>query len=155
MQTFDEKARKIIQDNLYITIATASNNGEPWVSPLYCAFDNKHNFYWISPHKTKHQEFAKENNHVAFVLFDSSMPVGTGEGVYGMGKVHELTGSELEQGIQYIYARMNKNPKDLKDYLGSSQLRIYKLVPEKFWMNDGDMINGRWIDKRVEVLLKK
>ena len=153
MQTFEEKAKKIIQDNLYITIATASNNGEPWVSPLYCAFDNKYNFYWISPHKTKHQQFVKENNRVAFVLFDSSMPEGTGEGVYGIGKVYELTGKELELGIKYIYSRMNKKPKNSKDYLVSSQLRVYKLEPEKFWMNDGDIIDGLWVDKRVEVVL--
>lgn len=153
MSTFDEKARKIIKDNLYITIATASKNGEPWVSPLYCAFDKNYNFYWVSPHKTKHQQFAIQNNRTAFVLFDSSMPEGTGEGVYGIGIIKELEGKELEKGIQCLYARMNKKPKDSKNFCGPSPLRIYKLVPEKFWMNDGDMINGMWVDKRVEVLI--
>ena len=82
IDTNSEKARKIIENNIYITIATASKDGLPWISPVYSAHDKDYTFYWISPMDTLHSRLIRENHRVAIVIFDSRAPEGTGEGVY-------------------------------------------------------------------------
>jgi nitroimidazol reductase NimA-like FMN-containing flavoprotein (pyridoxamine 5'-phosphate oxidase superfamily) len=41
-------ARRLIRENLYLTLATADAGGSPWVAPVfYVAAEDEH-FYWIS-----------------------------------------------------------------------------------------------------------
>jgi hypothetical protein len=47
--------------------------------------------------------------NVSIVIFDSRVPVGMGQAVYMSGVAEELTGSELERGIQ-IYNGRFQNP---------------------------------------------
>jgi hypothetical protein len=42
------------------------------------------------------------------------------------------------------------NPSDGKEYLGDKPRRIYKVVPQKIWLNDDGDVNGNFIDTRKE-----
>src|SRR3989344_4776521 len=104
-----EKAHRIIEKILYITIATVSKDGRPWNSPVYCAFDEDYNFYWASWRENQHSKNIKENNNVFIVIYDSTVPEGTGEGVYVQAKAYELNdGEEIKHALKYLDGRVNK-----------------------------------------------
>lgn len=153
------KAHKIIEKILYITIATASKDGVPWNSPVYSAYDKNYNFYWASWRENQHSKNIRENNNIFIVIYDSTVPEGTGEGVYIQAKAYMLTNpKEIEHALGYLDGRVNKK-KDLKtrisQFRGDKPRRVYQAVPEKVWMNDVGDVNGEYIDKRIEVDLLK
>lgn len=150
-----EKAKKIIEKILYITIATSSKDGGPWNSPVYSAFDENYNFFWVSWKENQHSKNIRENNNVFIVIYDSTVPEGTGEGVYIKARAYELTDEkETEHAISYLDERINKKGRHkVSQFIGSIPRRVYKAVPEKFWMNAEGDIKGEYIDKRVEVKL--
>ncbi len=151
----NKKAAEIIKKVIYITLATTSKNGQPWNSPLYSAFDEELNFYWASDHKSVHSKNIKANNKVFCVVYDSTMKEGTGEGVYFTGKACELTNpDEILAALRVMDARVGKTKeRKAETYLGKSVLRVYKVTPGKFWMNDDEKDkNGKYIkDIKVEV----
>lgn len=153
------KAKKIIEKILYITIATASKNGTPWNSPVYSAFDDKYNFFWASDQNGQHSKNIAENNKIFLVIYDSTVPEGTGEGVYIQAKAYKLENEEdIKHGLNYLDGRVNKK-KDSKSrvaqFQGNKPRRVYKAVPEKMWINEDGNINGEYIDIRREVDLLK
>lgn len=154
-----KRAKEIIEKILYITIATVSKDGQPWNSPVYSAFDEKYNFYWASDQNGQHSKNIAENNKVFLVIYDSTAPEGTGEGVYVLAKAHMLTDeNEIRDALGYLDGRVSKQ-KDpttrVSEFQGDMPRRVYKAVPEKFWMNgDGD-VDGHYIDIRTEIDLLK
>lgn len=154
-----EKAHRIIEKILYITIATVSKDGRPWNSPVYCAFDENYNLYWASWRENRHSKNIRENNNVFIVIYDSTVQEGTGEGVYIQAKAYELTDEEeIKLALRYLDGRVGKK-KDPKTRLAEFQRdkprRIYKAVPEKIWINGEEDINGDYIDVRIKVDLLK
>lgn len=150
------KAKEIISKIIYITIATVSKDGKPWNTPVYSAFDEKYNFFWASWTENDHSKNIRQNPEVFIVIYDSTVPEGTGEGVYVKAKVYELSDpKEIEHATKYLYGRKSKNPRPVEEFLGDYPRRVYKAVPEKFWLNTDGNINGNYVDKRIEVDLLK
>src|SRR3989344_8432811 len=107
------KAKKVINDILYITIATSDKNNQPWNSPVYSAFDKDYNFYWASWRENQHSKNIKENEKVFVVIYDSTVPESTGFGVYMRGKAHQLETKdviEIMKALKLLYSRKNKKP---------------------------------------------
>lgn len=152
--------KKIIEKILYITVATVSKDGQPWNSPVYSAFDENYNFFWTSDQNGQHSKNIKENNKIFLVIYDSTAPEGTGEGVYIQAKAYQLDDEkEITHALKYLDGRVNKQ-KDpairVAGFQGDMPRRVYKAVPEKVWVNDDGEINGNYVDVRIEVdLLKK
>ena len=158
MSASSERAKEIIQNIRYITIATADKSGMPWNSPVYSAFDENYNFYWASDQNGQHSKNIAENENVFLVIYDSTVPEGTGEGVYLKAKAHALTDEkEIQNGLAILSKRVGKNPNkhEASEFLGDYPRRVYKAVPEKIWMNDDGDIKGNYIDIRVELELTK
>lgn len=144
-QIHNNKAAEIIKNVLYITLATVTKDEQPWNSPLFSVFDNDLNFYWGSDKNSVHSENIRNNNKVFCVIYDSTMAEGTGEGVYFSGKAYELSESEIE----VICTPRNKTVK----FKQNNILKIYKVIPDKIWMNDDEKDeNGHYVkDIKVEV----
>lgn len=151
----NKRAREIIKEIIYITIATSSKDGQPWNSPVYSAYDEDYNFYWASWKENQHSKNIAENNRVFIVIYDSKAHEGTGEGVYVLAKAYMLTNKEeVARAISLLDGRVGKvkDPrKRIKQFLGENPRRIYKAVPEKFWINGKGDLNGEYIDVRIEV----
>lgn len=151
-----KRAKEIINEIIYITIATCSRDGQPWNSPAYSAYDDDYNFYWASWKENQHSKNIAENNNIFIVVYDSKAKEGTGEGVYIKAKAYVLEDeAEIARAIKYLDSRVGKKKKGsttrIKQFQGEKPRRIYKAVPEKFWINgDGD-VNGEYIDIRIEV----
>lgn len=151
-----KRAAEIIKDIKYITIASVSADGQPWNTPVYSAFDKDLNFYWFSDKNSQHSQNVRGNNKVLLVIYDSTVPEGTGEGVYVKATVSELNeADEILAAKAVLDERVGKtNRRNAEDYMGDTVLRGYKATAVQVWMNDDEKDeNGKYVrDIRVEVL---
>jgi len=150
-----KRTKEIIEKILYITIATSSKDGKPWNSPVYSAYDENYNFYWASWKDNQHSKNIRKNNNVFIVIYDSTVPEGTGEGVYVKAKAYELSNEkEIEVAIRYLDGRINKIGRHkVSQFQGSMPKKVYKAIPEKVWINIEGNVSGSYVDKRIEVNL--
>ena len=152
------RASEIIGNIQYLTIASISSSGEPWNTPVFTAFDDQLNFYWFSDHQAQHSRNVRETGKAFLVIYDSTVPEGTGEGVYIQAAVKELTQeAEVLSALRILDARAGKKkPRDFNNYSGGAILRGYQARPLKIWMNsDETNADGEYIrDIRVELDLK-
>jgi len=75
-------ARRVIDANHYMTLATQDADGRPRLSPLYYTCARYSDFYWVSSPTAHHSRNLGSRPDVEIVIFDSSAPVGQGEAVY-------------------------------------------------------------------------
>jgi uncharacterized protein YhbP (UPF0306 family) len=98
-------ARAIIDSNMYMTLGTADETGRPWASPVYYASAGYTEFFWVSSPEATHSRNIAARSQVGIVVFDSRAPVGTGQGVYMSAVAEELSGVDLERGIDVFSRR--------------------------------------------------
>lgn len=157
----EEKAKRILSSNLFMTLATVSSDEQPWSTPVFYALDEEYNFYWYSRKDTRHSENIKENNKVSASIF-ATTGEDEGVGVYVEGAASELTEEELEYATN-IYAKKASTSEDerrvlttVEDFLGEAPLRMYRLTPSKFYISgEAKKWNGKWMDARIEVSLRE
>ena len=148
------QAKNIIENIIYITIATSNKNGEPWNSPVYSAFDENYCFYWASWTENQHSKNISENKNVFVVIYDSTIPEGTGRGIYMKGQAYQLAKKDIKEtkkAIKLLYKRKNKNPKTPEEFLEKFPRRVFKFVPEKVWVNSEGDVNKNFVDTRVDI----
>lgn len=156
MEDLSKRAKEIISEILYITIATSSKEGQPWNTPVYSAYDGNYNFYWASWKDSQHSKNINENPNVFLVIYNSTVPEGQGEGVYIKARAEELTDEqEIKRALATLYVRKNQDPekRSSQEFLGDYPRRVYKAVPEKVWVNSDGQVNGNFVDTRVEISL--
>ena len=69
-------------------------------------------------------------------------------------KVKELnTTPEVKEAIKWIFKKKKKQ-RTTQDFLGKSARRIYKVSPNKVWVNDAELKNGLYLDYRISINLK-
>lgn len=146
------KAQAILDTINYVTIATVSNDGQPWNTPVASFhFDNDSVLYWASWQDNRHSQNIRANGKAFVVVYDST-PANNqpSAGVYMQGEAFELTDEQEVMQAALVFKDDLYNPSDGRQYLGDYPRRIYKFVPEKIWMNDDDKVDGNFIDIRVE-----
>lgn len=154
-----EKAKQILAENIYCTVATASSNGIPWISPVFFGYDEGFNIYWISDKNSKHSQLIRQNPKVAIVIFNSQAPEGKGDAVYIEAEAYELIDeNEVKEGIRIRDSRAKVEEfrvKKIEEVINDGVWRIYKATPIKISkLTSGEYINGQYVDKRKEVSLK-
>ncbi len=156
MESLIKAATKIIKNILYINIATITPEGKAWNTPVYCAFDKDLNYYWLSWRLNQHSKNIRNNPSAFVTIYDSTVPAGTGFGVYFEGKAYELKNiKDILIGTKVIYTREKRKPRDVIQFLKKFPRRVYKFVPERVWVNGDSEIDGNFIDVRTELDLKK
>lgn len=137
------KAKEILSKIRYVTIASASNEAEPWGTPVLAVFDDQYNCFWTSLNNTQHSKNIQENARVYLTCFDSTVLPGEGGGVYVQARAEEMIDPiEIAQAAELLYLRKNKEVRKAGEFLGDSLKRMYKATPQKFWINlDVDVKN--------------
>lgn len=158
MDKYIEGAKKIIEENIYLTLATSSKKGKPWISPLFFAYDPDYNLYWVSSKYSRHSQLIAENPKVAITIFDSKAPEGDGDAVYFEATAVDVeSANEIEKAMNIFNSRVTKDEfriKKIEDVSGNGIWRITKASPIKiFKLTEGEVVNGQYIDKKVEVKL--
>lgn len=149
-----ERARAILSQVLYITLATSSPDGLPWNTPVYAAFDEAYHFFWVSPYQARHSQNIRTNNRVAIVVYNSTALENTDKGVYIQATAYELTDEqEIAHALAALKRRGWENPPPVQEVLESSisPRRVYKAISERMWISSVESINGYNVDARAEV----
>jgi uncharacterized protein YhbP (UPF0306 family) len=135
-------ARGIVDSILYMVLGTADETGRPWAAPVYFASRSYREFYWMSSPEVRHSQNILLRPQVSIVIFDSRVSVGMGQAVYMSAVAEELTGSELDRGIQ-IYNGRFSNPAqpgvrviDLDHVRAPALYRLYRAVAQDHWVLD-------------------
>jgi len=126
-------ARSIIDTNLYMVLATADEAGRPWASPVYFANSGYAEFFWVSSPDATHSRNIAMRPQIGIVIFDSQVPIGTGQAVY-MPAVAAVASGELERGIKVFSQRSQAHggvPWTLDDVQGEGRLRLYRAIAEE------------------------
>ena len=130
------RAKEILSNIRYVTIATASKEAEPWGTPVLAVFDEQYNCYWTSLSNTQHSKNIQENPRVYLTCFDSTVLPGNGGGVYIKARAEEMTiPVDIARAAELLYARKNKEVRKADEFLGDSLKRMYKATPENFCIN--------------------
>lgn len=149
-----ERAKAIISKIEYITVATVDEDGQPWNSPVYSAFDEGYNFYWGSHKESQHSRNIKANNKVFLVIYDSTVEAGKGEGVYVKAVATEVSDpDEIRAAHKLIQDRRPNWYWRLEQFQGDTPIQLYKAAPQQIWMNDEGESKGTYIDVRTELSL--
>jgi nitroimidazol reductase NimA-like FMN-containing flavoprotein (pyridoxamine 5'-phosphate oxidase superfamily) len=124
---------------MYMVLGTADASGGPWVSPVYFAPEAYTHFYWVSSPEARHSRNIATRPQVSIVVFDSRAAIGTGQGVYMAAVAGELTGAELERGIE-IFSRTSLRhgghewkPEDVQ---APALYRLYRATVQDHWILD-------------------
>jgi hypothetical protein len=105
-------AKVILEKIHYINIATVNEDGTPWNTIVSTSHDKQLNFYWGSSPENVHSQNIRRDGRVFVTIYDSTVPEGTGEGLYLLGQAEEL-GPEKATAVYK-----------------------YKFTPEQIWIND-------------------
>ena len=146
------KAKEIISRVRYMTIASVSEDGQPWNAPVYFGFDERCNLYWTSAEESQHSRNIERNRDVFIVIYDSTVPEGTGLGVYIQARARAL-GDEgaITRAAGLLYARAGKEPPAPEAFCGDRPRRMYEAVPDRIWVNAVRSVGTDLVDVRVEV----
>src|SRR5512146_475690 len=108
-QDLEVLAKAIIDANLYMVLGTADESGEPWATPIYFGHSEYKEFYWISSPEVRHSRNIAVRPQTSIVVFDSQVHVGKGQAVYMAGTAEELTGTDIDRGLDRYNGRFS-NP---------------------------------------------
>lgn len=155
-ESLSTKAKSILSQVIYATIATADVQANPWNSPVFCAYDKAYNFYWISWTENQHSKNIATNGRAFLVVYDSTAPEGTGEGVYIQAKAVVVEDSaEIAKALHLLGKRRGEVSRklEIEKQQGISPTRVYKATPEKVWLNSEGNVAGSYVDTRTDVRL--
>jgi nitroimidazol reductase NimA-like FMN-containing flavoprotein (pyridoxamine 5'-phosphate oxidase superfamily) len=141
--------REIIDRSLYMVIATSDPSGQPWASPVYYAPSGYRDFYWVSQPDATHSINLRDRREVGIVIFDSSAPIGNGQGVYLLGVARELPAHETAEGVEILSKRSVGHGGvewSVDDVSPPARHRLYQATAEALYVLDEH-------DHRVEVSL--
>jgi pyridoxine/pyridoxamine 5'-phosphate oxidase len=154
MKDLAKRAKEIIKQIQYVTIASATKDGMPWNSPVFSANDEDYNFYWGTHKDSQKARNIAANNNVFLVIYDSTVRPGTGEGVYVKAKAHQITDpNEAKRVFELLKSRHATDFWDFAAVSEAGPIRLYKAVPQQAWMNDNGQKKGHYIDIRTEIKL--
>jgi uncharacterized protein YhbP (UPF0306 family) len=144
-------AKAIIDANLYMVLATADEDGNPWASPVYYAPDEYGDFFWVSRPEARHSRniAARPGQAIAIVIFDSTVPAGTGRGVYMSAVARQLRDDETAEGLAVFSRRSldhGQSEWTAKDVQPPAELRLYQATATEHYI-----LGER--DERVRVTL--
>ena len=152
------EARRIIEATKYMALGTADESGHRWVSPVWFATDDCRYFHWVSSPDARHSQNLAVRPEVAFTIYDPSVEVGTAAAVYISGTAEELTGTDLERGIE-IFGRLSRTNAGrdwgLEHVQPPALYRLYRATAAEHYVliRGSDPERGRGVDRRERVEL--
>jgi nitroimidazol reductase NimA-like FMN-containing flavoprotein (pyridoxamine 5'-phosphate oxidase superfamily) len=135
-----DDARAIIDANSYLTLATADAEGRPWVSPVWFATTDRHEFFWVSDPDATHSRNIAQRPQVAAVIFDSHAPIGTGEGVCMAAVAEQLAaGDARDRAIAAFSDRSLEQGGRAwapEDVAAPAVQRLFRAIVSEHWLVD-------------------
>lgn len=147
-------ARDIITKIPYITIASVSESGKPWNTPVFCAYDEWYNFYFSTDTDSHKARNIRANSQVFLVIYDSTAEPGSGIGVYIEGNARLLIDeSEKHRAYDLMVARRKPVPFHEFSDFHSGPYGLYIVEPVRIYMNTNSERLCKRVDKKVVIEL--
>jgi nitroimidazol reductase NimA-like FMN-containing flavoprotein (pyridoxamine 5'-phosphate oxidase superfamily) len=131
-------ARALLQENSYLTLATAGGDGVPWASPVWFAARGLREFVWASKPGARHSRNISENPRVGIVVFDSGKAPGDGSALYVSAEASLVGEDGFEEALAVYNSRQLSawEPARLRE---PARHRLYRAVAlEAFVLDDHD-----------------
>jgi nitroimidazol reductase NimA-like FMN-containing flavoprotein (pyridoxamine 5'-phosphate oxidase superfamily) len=155
--TPEDIARRVINDNRFMVLATVQPDGTPRVSPVYYDHLGYGRFYWVSSPNAQHSMNLAARPRVEFVIFNSQATPATTSAVYLGGLAGEVPAEDLPMACAEAFARVREGARAFTpDQLrGESELRLYRVDVDRaeIHVRGGDPVRGKGVDTRLEVNL--
>jgi len=122
-------ARRIIDANNYLTLATAGADGRPWATPVWFAYERYTDFLWLSRTSTRHSANIAGRPEVGIVVFDSTVPIGEGQAVYVEAAAGPVPADGVEAAVEVYSARSvaaGGRPWQVADVVAPAGFRLYR-----------------------------
>ena len=135
-------ARAIVDDNLYMVLATADADGRPWASPVYSPTKRIAASTGVSAPDSTHSRNIAVRPECSSVIFDSRVPINSGQAVYMSATAKEVTGDEREEPVETFSERSKQHGAGAwttVDLEAPARLRLYvAAADEQFALGDRD-----------------
>jgi hypothetical protein len=135
-------ARAIVDSNYYMTLGTADANGTPWVSPVWYTPEAYGEFFWLSSPGARHSRNLAARPELSIVIFDSQVPMNTGQAVYMSAVADEPAGAERERGLELFTRRsLARGGREytVADLEPAGVLRLYRATVSEHFVLDPDL----------------
>jgi Pyridoxamine 5'-phosphate oxidase len=130
-------ARAIVDANNYMTLATADADGLPWASPVWFAPSGYREFLWISRPGARHSRNLAVRPELAIVIFDSQLPISTGQALY----MAAVAGLVPDEGIDEGMATFSRKSVAVGGHVWTgadvrppAELRLYRAVASEHFV---------------------
>lgn len=144
-------ARRVIDGNHYMTVATEDPNGETRLSPVYYTPARYSDLYWVSSPAAQHSSNLTGRPEVKIVIFDSTAPVGEGEAVYLTARARAVGDAELESACAEAFrTTAGARPFAPDELRGAAALRLYvaRITSCEVHVPGRHPVHGRGLDSR-------
>jgi pyridoxine/pyridoxamine 5'-phosphate oxidase len=125
-------ARRVVDSNLYMTLATADADGCPWASPVWFAHEGYGRFLWVSKPEARHSRNLAVRPQAAVVIFDSTVAEGAAEAVYLEVEAEQASEEDEERYIGIVSRRSEASgwsSWSVEDVRPPARLRLYVANP--------------------------
>ncbi|MEV4621931.1 pyridoxamine 5'-phosphate oxidase family protein [Asanoa sp. NPDC049573] len=154
-EELNDRARRVIDSNKYLTLGTTGPDHRPRVSPVYFTHVGYREFYWVSSPLAHHSVNVAERPDVALVIFDSTAAIGEGRAVYVDAVAAQVPDDELPRRCAEAFARPAPGvtaftPGDLDS---AADLRLYlaRATGHELHVPGRDPVYGKGLDSRQRV----
>jgi Pyridoxamine 5'-phosphate oxidase len=148
----DAMARRVIDGNLYMTLATLDPDGAPRLSPVYFTPARYTDLYWISSPAAHHSRNLLERPEVQIVIFDSTVAVGHAEAVYLAAHARAIPDGELDAVLGEAFRGLGGARAFTREELtGDADLRLNVATATscEVLVRGRDPVHGRGTDARM------
>lgn len=136
----NDAVKNILENSVYCTIATVSEDGAPWNVPVRFAYDEKY-LYFRSPVGTTHGKNIASDNRVSVVVVDTGQTVKGA--VYIHSSAERLNGTDEAVAAEVFNRRFNYPPQqwDQTEYyrIAIGKLDESRTMGEMYYFHDRSM----------------
>ena len=127
--------KECLESTEYCCIATVDPKGV-WANPVYFAYDEKFNLYFISQMNSRHMQNLKNNPRISVAIYKTKQK-GDVLGTYieGEAKIILEDKKEVQKAFDVYYGRAGKGP-DVQGYINNPTWIYVRVVPEAIYYFD-------------------
>lgn len=124
-----------IKSTNYCCIATVDRKGV-WANPVYFAYDDKFNLYFISQMSSRHMQNLKKDPRISVAIYKTEQK-GDVVGIYieGEGQIILKDEEEIQNAFDIYYGRAGKGP-DVQSYINNPTWLYVKVTPKHIFYFD-------------------
>jgi len=136
--------RAVIDEGVFMTLATSDANGVPWASPVWFASNGYSELLWVSDPSARHSRNIAARPEIAIVIFDSRQTPGDGLAVYMEARAEQagVDGLEVFNARGAAQGLPEWGPERVTE---PARHRLYRAVVSQHWVPRDD------IDERIPV----